>query len=220
MSILLAIEGADGVGKNSAATRLCDELNAAGRSATMLSFPRYQSTVGGYTLGRYLAGSLEVPVSPKAAAVLYGLDRLESAEVIAEAASRHDVVIFDRYIASNMAYQAARMPAADADAMMNWVLSLETGAFALPRPTLSIYLDTPWELARELILQKRQRSYTDRSYDEYEADVALQRAVRTNYEAMVNGGMLGPWHVVHASQDGAMRSREAITAEIRGHLDP
>jgi len=211
LTILLAIEGADGVGKNSAATRLCDELNALGRSAVMLSFPRYQSTVGGHTLGRYLAGTLEVPVSPKAAAVLYGLDRLESCEVIAEAASQHDVVIFDRYIASNMAYQAARVPAAEADAMMGWVLSLETGAFALPRPTLSIYLDTPWELARELILQKRQRSYTDRSYDEYE--------VRTNYEAMVSGDMLGPWQVVHASQDGVMRAREAITAEIRGYLD-
>jgi len=219
MTILLAIEGADGVGKNSAATRLCDELNAAGRSAAMLSFPRYQSTVGGHTLGRYLAGTLEVPVSPKAAAVLYGLDRLESHEVIAKTAAQHEVVIFDRYIASNMAYQAARMAPAEADAMMSWILSLETGAFGLPRPTLSIYLDTPWELARELILQKRQRSYTDRSYDEYEADVALQMAVRTNYEAMVNGGMLGPWHVVHASKDGAMRAREAITAEIRGYLD-
>lgn len=218
MTILLAIEGADGVGKNSAATRLCDELNAAGRRATTLSFPRYQSTVGGFALGVYLAGKLEVPVTPRAAAVLYGLDRLESRDVIAQAVADHDVVIFDRYIASNMAYQAARLPTAEADAMMDWILALETETFALPCPTLSIYLDTPWELARELILQKRQRSYTDRSYDEYEADVALQMAVRKNYEAMVKADILGPWQVVHASADGMMRPREAITAEIRSHL--
>jgi dTMP kinase len=219
LTILLAIEGADGVGKNSAATRLCDELNAAGRSAVMLSFPRYQSTVGGHTLGVYLAGKLDVPVTPQAAAVLYALDRLESRDMIAEATANHEVVIFDRYIASNMAYQAARLPASEADVMMGWILALETGTFALPRPTLSIYLDTPWELARELILQKRQRSCTDRSYDEYEADVALQKAVRANYEAMVNDAMLGPWRVVHASKGGTMRAREAITAEIRSYLE-
>src|SRR4051794_15710028 len=114
MTILLAIEGADGVGKNSAATRLCDELNAGGRSATMLSFPRYQSTVGGHTLGIYLAGKLDVPVTPQAAAVLYGLDRLESRDVIAEAMANHQVVICDRYIASNMAYQAARLAPVEA----------------------------------------------------------------------------------------------------------
>jgi thymidylate kinase len=32
--------------------------------------------------------------------------------------------------------------------MMDWILALETGQFALPRPDLSIYLDTPWDLAK------------------------------------------------------------------------
>ncbi len=218
MAFLLAIEGADGVGKNSTATRLREELDAAGRSAALISFPRYESTVGGKTLGDYLAGKLDVPVAPRTAAVLYALYRLESRDTIAEAAASHDVVIFDRYIASNMAYQAGRLPAGDADALMAWILALETESFALPRPTLSIYLATPWELARELILKKRRRSYTDRSYDEYEADVALQRAVRANYEAMVADDLLGPWRIVRMSEAGAMRAPEAITAEIRSYL--
>jgi dTMP kinase len=218
LAIIVAIEGADGVGKHTTAARLCDDCNAAGRAAIVIGFPRYGETVGGVTIGRYLAGEMPVAVEPRAAAVLYALDRFEWRPRILEAAEAHEVVIFDRYIASNMAYQAARAVPEERRALMDWILALETGQFALPRPTLSIYLDTPWEIAKALILRKAQRSYTDRSYDEYEADAALQARVRGNYEAMVEAGLLGPWQVVQTSADGTMRPPEAISAEIMRHI--
>lgn len=218
MGKLIAIEGADGVGKNTAAHGLCDALNAAGRKAVVIGFPRYGETVAGVTIGRFLAGEMPVPVTPEAAAVLYALDRREWLPQIIAARDTHDVVIFDRFIASNMAYQGARADAAAARALMDWIARLEVEQFALPTPHLSIYLDTPWELARELILQKVQRSYTDRSFDEYEADIALQQRVRTNYEAIVAADLLGPWRVVQTSSGGTMRTREAIVDEIFGQI--
>lgn len=217
MGILVAIEGADGVGKATTARTLCEMLNASGRSATVIAFPQYGQTVGGVTIGRFLAGELPVPVTPHAAAVLYALDRFEWRDAIMAAQAGHDVVVFDRYIASNMAYQAAKVN--DPQAMMEWILILENGQFALPAPALSIYLDTPWDMAKAMILQKAQRSYTDRSYDEHEADAALQQRVRANYEAIVAANLLGPWQIVRASQDGAMRTPEAITSEILTHVD-
>lgn len=218
MGDLIVIEGADGVGKNTASRGLCDALNASGQSAVVIGFPRYDETAAGVTIGRFLAGEMPVPVTPMAAAVLYALDRLEWREAILEAQAKHDVVIFDRYIASNMAYQAAKLDADEARAMMEWILALETGQFALPRPKLSIYLDTPWELARELILKKAQRSYTDKAFDAYEADIALQQRVRANYEAIVAADLLGPWRVVQASEAGAMRPPQVIVDEIRSHI--
>jgi dTMP kinase len=218
MGIIVAIEGADGVGKNTASRGLCEALNAAGRSATVIGFPRYGETVAGVTIGRYLAGEMPVPVGPGAAAILYAMDRFEWLPRIEDALARHDVLIFDRYIASNMAYQAARLENTEPRAMMDWILSLETGQFALPAPAHSIYLDTPWDLARELILQKAQRSYTDKSFDEYEADIALQQRVRANYEAIVAAGLLGPWQVVRASEGGAMRPPAEIVAEMMLHI--
>lgn len=218
MGMLIAIEGADGVGKNTACRGLCEALVASGRTATVIGFPRYGETAGGITIGRFLAGEMGVPVSPRAAAVLYGLDRLEWRDAVLAAQAAHDVVIFDRYIASNMAYQAARVEPGEARAMMEWILALETGQFALPRPALSIYLDTPWDLARTLILKKAQRSYTDKSFDEYEADVALQQRVRANYEAMVDADLLGPWKRVQASDGTAMRPPKDIVGEIAAHL--
>jgi dTMP kinase len=218
MAILVAIEGADGVGKNTTATHLRETLVAAGKRATIIGFPRYGETLAGVTIGKLLAGELAVKASPHAAATLYALDRFEWRGTIGEAAAAHDVVIFDRYIASNMAYQGARAPDGEARALMEWILALETGQFALPRPALSIYLDTPWDLAREMILKKAQRSYTDRSFDEYEADIALQARVRTNYESIVAADLLGPWKTVHASEGGEMRAPEVITSEIHVHL--
>ena len=218
MGIIVAIEGADGVGKNTTSNGLCAALNAAGRKAEVIGFPRYGETAAGVTIGRFLAGEMPVPVTPQAASVLYALDRLEWRDAILDAQATYDIVIFDRYIASNMAYQAAKLDADAARAMMEWILALETGQFALPRPALSIYLDTPWDLARELILKKAQRSYTTKSFDAYEADIALQQRVRANYEAIVAGDLLGPWRVVRASDAGAMRAPEAIVREIISHI--
>ncbi|MEP9359752.1 thymidylate kinase [Sphingomonas sp. KR3-1] len=219
MGIIVAIEGADGVGKNTTSRLLCETLQAAGKTATVIGFPRYGETVAGVTIGRYLAGDVPVPVTPHAAATLYALDRFEWRDHILDAVATHDVLIFDRYVASNMAYQGARVPAGDSRALMEWILALETGQFALPAPTLSLYLNTPWELARALILQKAERSYTSKSFDEYEADVALQQRVRANYESIVEAGMLGPWQMVHASADGAMRPPAEIVGEIAKLLE-
>ncbi|WP_109806364.1 dTMP kinase [Sphingosinithalassobacter portus] len=219
MGLLVAIEGADGVGKNTTANALRDTLAARGRSAELIAFPRYGETVAGVTIGRFLAGELPVPMTVEAAAVLYALDRLEWRDTLNRALATNDVVVLDRYVASNMAYQGAKVPPGEARALMDWIRALEIDQFALPLPALNIYLDTPWELAREMILKKAQRSYTDRSYDVHEEDVALQQRVRANYEAIAAAGLLGSWRIVQASQDGAMRPTAAIVADIMAAID-
>lgn len=218
MSLLVAIEGADGAGKATAAGNLRNALVERGLSAVVISFPRYRDTIGGVTLGEFLAGRLPVPVTPKAAAVLYGLDRLESVGFVAEAAAANDVVIFDRYIASNMVYQASKVAGDEAAAMMEWIFALETGAFGVVPPDLSIYLDTPLDEARKLMLLKDKRSYTDDQFDQHEADIALQNAVRRNYAEMARTGLAGPWRVVHTRAGGSLRAPLDIAAEIVGHV--
>lgn len=213
MSLLVAIEGGDGAGKATAAAEVARQLNAAGRAATVISFPRYAETAGGWVLGEYMAGRLPRPVSPRGAAVLYALDRLESRDALLAAMAAHDVVVLDRYIASNLAYQGAQA-GTGGPGLMRWAWALETETFALPPPDLQVYLDTSVEVARGLIAQKRQRSYTDRTYDEYEADAGLQARVRDNYAALAASGWAGRWATVRTVADGAMRTPEAIAAEI------
>ena len=216
---LLAIEGGDGAGKATAAAEVARQLNADGRSACVLSFPRYGATVGGWVLGEMLGGRLPRDVGPRAAAVLYALDRVESREVLPAAADAHEVVVLDRYIASNLAYQAARGEPGEAADLMRWVWALETEQFALPPPDLSVYLATPVDVARRQIAMKRRRDYTDAAFDVNEADVALQARVRENYAALAAADYAGRWVTVETVVAGAMRAPGAIAREIVAALD-
>ena len=214
MSFLLAIEGGDGAGKATAAAEVARQLRERGRSATVLAFPRYDETVAGWAIGEMLAGRLPREVPPAAAAVLYALDRHESRDVLAAAMAAHEMVVLDRYIASNLVYQGAKAAPDAADPLMRWTWELETGAFGLPPPDLSVYLRTPVAVARELIARKHRRSYTDRAYDENEADAALQARVRDGYAALVTAGWAGSWATVTTVAEGELRSPVAIAAEI------
>lgn len=213
MSLLVAIEGGDGAGKATAAAAVARRLRADGRSAAVLSFPRYAETAGGWVLGEHLAGRLPRPVSAQAAAVLYALDRLESRPALLDALARHDVVVLDRYIASNLAYQGAQA-GTDGPALMRWAWALETETFALPPPDLQVYLETPAEIARDLIARKRQRSYTDQTFDQYEADAGLQARVRESYAALAASGWAGRWATVRTTAGAVLRTPEEIAGEI------
>lgn len=218
MSFIVAIEGGDGAGKATTAAAVVKLLGEAGVTTSTLAFPRYGDTVGGHVLGEFLSGRLPRPVSTEAAAVLYALDRLESRGVTADLAAQANVLVLDRYIPSNMAYQASKVPPDRSVAMMQWIWRMESDLFALPPPSLSVYLDTPLEVARELILRKRKRDYTDRSYDEHEADLDLQRRVRENYSLMVEQNLAGPWLHVETVRDGELRPVGEIAAEIAGEI--
>jgi dTMP kinase len=214
MSFLLAIEGADGAGKATTAGEVVRLLREKGRTAEVITFPRYTDTVGGHVLGDFLAGRLPHTMSPRALATLYALDRFESRELVLETAARCDVVVFDRYIASNMAYQAAKVATSEAEELMRWIVSIETAQFAMPAPDLSIYLDTPLDVARAQIARKQQRSYTEQTYDAHEADDGLQMRVRAAYAALVDSDLLGAWQRVITGRDGTMRAPGEIAAEI------
>ena len=214
MSLFLAIEGADGAGKATASAAVVDLLRTRGRRAAVVSFPRYGDTIGGHVLGDLLSGRLPRHATPESAAVLYALDRFESRDHVAAVAAANEVVVFDRYVASNMAYQSARGQGGDANRLMHWILALETGTFGLRLPDVSVYLDTPPARALDQILQKRQRSYTDRALDENEADAALQLGVRDAYRAMVERQVGGRWVTVATMEGDVMRTPVSIAEEI------
>ncbi|HEV2097458.1 MAG TPA: dTMP kinase [Stellaceae bacterium] len=214
MSYLVAVEGADGAGKATAAKNVRNILLERGLKATVISFPRYRETVGGVCLGEFLSGRMPAQVTPQAAAVLYALDRLESRSMIEAAQRSNDLVIFDRYIASNVAYQAAKVAAHEVKAMMRWIVDLETDTFGLQRPNLNIYLDTPLETAMELMARKNVRPYTNVAFDKHEGDLGLQRRVRENYLDLAGDSLLSPWAIVVTVHAGKLRQPTDIATEI------
>ena len=213
--MLIAFEGIDGSGKGTQAARLTSRLQAAGISAKQTGFPRYTETFFGQAVGRYLNGdfgSLE-QVAPFLAAVLYAGDRFESRALLAELQSTAEVVVLDRWMASNLAHQAARCQGAAREHLLAEIRRLECELYELPPADLTVLLDLPAERARELVARKSARDYTSETHDLQEADTGYQAEVRQVYRQLA-AAEESRWLVVDCLRDGQLRSIDEISDEI------
>jgi dTMP kinase len=199
--VLIAIEGVDGAGKRTLSQGLCAAFEAGGRSVATLAFPRYGRSVAADVAAEALHGQHgDLASSVYAMAMLFALDRAGAAEHIRALCGDHDVVILDRYVASNAAYSAARLHQ-DADGeVVGWVHQIEYHRLQLPAPDWQVLLGVSAELAG---LRARQRARDDasRSRDAYERDDELQRRTGAVYAGLAAAGFGGRWSVVDADVD-------------------
>ena len=183
MGLLTVIEGIDGSGKGTQAARLIASLRTAGIRCELFSFPRYQQTQFGAKIGDFLNGrfgSLD-QVSPFLVSLLFAGDRFESKRLLLNAIHENDIVICDRYVASNIAHQAAKVTGPERQELIDWVIHVEHQLYELPHPDRTIFLDLPVSKATELIAMKAQRSYTERAADLQEADTEYLQKVHDVY---------------------------------------
>jgi dTMP kinase len=190
---LIVIEGLDGAGKRTLATSL--EAALGGR-VTRLAFPRYGESVHADLVREGLHGRLggfgrEV----YGMAMLYALDRHGAASSIRAALSSADVVLLDRYVASNAAFGAARLHQDARGEFVDWVRALEIDRLGLPVPDAQLLLRVPVEVAASRA-EHRSRTESDRERDTFESDAALQSRVAVVYDALAKDDWLSPWHVV------------------------
>jgi len=211
---LIALEGIDGSGKGTQAAQLVQSLRQAGQRVELIGFPRYGETHFGRAVGDFLNGkfgSLQ-QVSPYLAATLYAGDRFESREMIAEAAAHHDFVVFDRYVASNMAHQGAKLDKQECERLTNWIASIEFEVFGLPRADLVILLDLPASTAQHLISKKQARSYTESKADLQEADGSYLDKVRAVYLQLAKTNP--NWRKIQVLRNDTLRTVDEIGDEI------
>ncbi len=218
MSLFLAIEGIDGSGKGTQAARLHAYLMSKGHRSALLSFPRYQQTMFGQKVGDFLNGrfgTLE-SVHPLLVSLLFAGDRFESRELIQAAMANYDVVICDRYVASNVAHQGAKSSGTERKELIDWIQHLEYSIYKLPRADLTLFLDVDVEHAQQLIAAKSRRDYTEKAADLQEADANYLRRVREVYLELSSGAQWKSIHCVHGSH---VRTIDEIAAEIAAVVD-
>ena len=213
-ALLVAIEGIDGSGKGTQASLLRESLTAQGLSCGLVRFPRYEETAFGRTIARYLNGEFGAlnTVGPHFAALLYAGDRFESLPLIGAERAARDVLIFDRYVPSNLAHQAAKLPPSERRSFMAWVESIEYGVYGLPRPDLVIWLDMPVALAHDLIARKSARRYTSKDADLHEADSDYLAQAAEVYRELAARDVR--WHAVTCYREGQLQTPQAVQAEI------
>ena len=199
--MLIAIEGVDGAGKRTLAQGLREAFEAAGRSVATLAFPRYGQSVAADVAAEALHGLHgDLASSVYAMAMLFALDRAGAAAQIRALCGDHDVVILDRYVASNAAYSAARLHQ-DADGeVVGWVHQIEYHRLQLPVPDWQVLLGVSTELASQRARQ-RARQDASRARDAYERDNELQQRTGAVYAGLAAAGFGGGWLVVDADVD-------------------
>ena len=199
--MLIAIEGVDGAGKRTLSQGLRTAFEAAGRSVATLAFPRYGQSVAADVATEALHGQHgDLASSVYAMAMLFALDRAGAAAQIRELCGENDVVILDRYVASNAAYSAARLHQDAGGEVVGWVHQIEYHRLQLPAPDWQVLLGVSTELASQRALRRASQD-ASRSRDAYERDNELQQRTGAVYAGLAAGGWGGRWLVVDADVD-------------------
>jgi dTMP kinase len=174
----IAIEGIDGSGKHTQSEMLGRVFTARGIPWVPVSFPRYETAFGkliaSFLNGEF--GSLEA-VDAHLSALLYAGNRFEAKTELEQALAAGKTILADRYVASNLAHQTARVPPDRREQFIAWLRLLEYGTYGLPTEDLVIYLRMGASEAQRLVGKKAPREYTSLGHDLQESDLThLEKA--------------------------------------------
>jgi dTMP kinase len=214
----IAIEGIDGSGKRTQLDLLARELELRGVDCARFSFPRYESSFG-RLVAQYLNGDFGplAAVDAHLSALLYAGDRFESKAELESALNAGKTVLADRYIASNLAHQTARVGPERRLEFLAWLRKLEYGLYGLPAEDLVIYLRLPVSEAQRLVGMKEAREYTSLQRDLQEADQKHLEQAALVYESLA---MEANWVTVNCSSgDQGLMTVEEIHAAVMGAVD-
>jgi dTMP kinase len=181
------IEGLDGSGKSPQINKLLEFLKQNKISFEYLHFPRTDSPVYGDLIARFLRGEFgdNDKVNPYLVALIYAGDRSDAAPMIRQWLDEKKLVLVDRYVLSNIAYQCAKLAISEeARTLEDWIINLEYNYNRIPKPDVNIFLDVPFNFTIDRLSRSRHgkdRTYLQGTTDIHEADIDFQRKVRNVY---------------------------------------
>jgi dTMP kinase len=210
----IVLEGIDGSGKRTQVEALAQTLARRGTPFAQIAFPNYDGFYG-KLVAQFLNGEFGPlsAVDPHFSALLYAGDRLESKPAIESALAAGKILLADRYVASNLAHQGARMTAEKRGNFLAWLKQLEYDVHALPVEDLVVYLRVPVAEAHRLVGHKAEREYTKARRDLQESDIAHLEAASRIYDELARQPN---WVTVdcYDATAGTLRAAPAIHEEI------
>ncbi len=166
---LIVIEGTDFSGKQTQTELLVKNLKNKGFKVVYFSFPNYDSPTGkiiedpylGKITKSYFPEGIE-NVDPKISSLYYAADRVYNIKTIEKYLNDGYIVVLNRYVESNMAYQGGKIKDIKLrNIMYEWLDNLEFVLLELPRPDMVIFLYMPYEKVCYFKKQKGMLANTD-----------------------------------------------------------
>lgn len=189
---LIVIEGLDGAGKSTQVNMLKEYLKQRNYPFRYLHFPRTEGSLFGDLVARFLRGEFgdNNKVNPYLVALIYAEDRQDARRLLLDWLDQGNIVLLDRYVYSNVAYQCAKLEdQQEKDRLRKWILELEFGYYDLPRPALNVFLDVPFIFTSKKLTESRsgkEREYLQGMRDIHEEDLDFQKKVREVYLSLSN----------------------------------
>lgn len=208
--MIIAVDGIDGSGKGTQCRLLREALEKAGKRVRGVSFPVYESFFGkmiaGYLNGDY--GSL-YSLNPKMVSLLFAMDRKYFFEKTTVSPS--EILIFDRYVLSNMAHQGVKVETSRRNEFFDWLKILEYQVNRIPHPDISIILDMEPANSMRNIAKKQRRTYTDLTFDLHESNAEYLKNTRDLFLGLAETENA---EVIRCDSGGLLKPESAIASEI------
>lgn len=217
---IFSIEGTDGAGKHTQQQLLLKSLKEQGYDVFEQAFPNYESPssapVKMYLGGEF--GSTADCLDAYQASTLYAVDRMCTyKKSVAEHYQNGEIVLFDRYVQSNLIHQSSKIEDEDEkNDYIAWEDDLEHNIMQLPRPDIIFFIEMPVEKSLELA-RARADYKTGGKKDIHEEDP-------THLQKSYNNGLglaqkLG-WTIVHCvDEKGNLKTIEDIHKEIMAKVN-
>ncbi|MGN1098519.1 MAG: dTMP kinase [Clostridia bacterium] len=220
MGKLIVIEGVDASGKETQTGLLCEYLEKTGKRVQRITFPDYDSPSSAL-VKMYLGGDFGADpgaVNPYAAAMFYAVDRFASFKMKWERFMDEDVyIVADRYVTSNVIYQAAKLEDAESkEAFIRWLNDLEYTKLGLPVPDKVFFLNMEPAAAAVLMAGRKNKITGEDAKDIHEknSDYLLKAYNNACFAAEKSG-----WTEIKCSVDGNPRTIEEIHKDIIANIE-
>lgn len=210
---LIVIEGTDCSGKQTQTDELVKNLKNMGLKAISFSFPNYASPTG-EIIGEYYLGMNNKSlfkegienVNPKISSLYYAADRAYNINIIKKYLENDYIVILNRYVESNMAFQGGKIKDIKKRHMLyEWLDNLEFVLLDLPRPDMVLFLYLPYE--QVCILKKSKGKAVNEN---------LLHMAEIAYFELSN---IYDYQKINCLKDDELRSIEDISKEILNKVE-
>jgi len=129
----IVFEGADGAGKSTLCDRIAKELASRGLDVIKTAEPTHEG------IGAFIRSGSAGDISQRTEALLFVADRNDHTEWIQEQVSEGKIVLCDRYFASTVAYQSARLNGDASD--MDWLIRINDEFIDIPDAIILLDID-------------------------------------------------------------------------------
>jgi len=212
---IIVIEGIDSSGKATQVKMVYEELINEKYRAMRLEFPNYKSD-SSTLIKMYLNGEFgEDPqsVNPYGASLFFAADRFASFKSNWEKFyNEGGILILDRYVSSNMIYQAAKIEnSKKREEYLDWIYDLEFKKLSLPKPDIVIFLRMPPSFCLQLNDKRLNKIDGSSKKDIHERNAGY---LEKTYEVAVYAAKKYKWAVVDCIENNLIRSVKEINDEV------